>query len=90
MASAQSAQLEPAVVADRLQERQESEGAREEEEAVHAPVDPVEERHPARGDDRGGDQRGAPIREPRGNECDDRDARHGEHDRQESERGQGG
>ena len=52
------------VAGDGTQERQERERAREEEEAVHAPVDPVEERDPARGDDHGGDERGPPVGEP--------------------------
>ena len=62
-----------AALRDRGQEGDVRERAREQEEAVHPPVDPVEEEHPARRHERRGRECGSPPREARAEERHDRD-----------------
>ncbi len=76
----------PAAALDRHEKRKVRQRARQEEQRVHAPVDPVEQEHPARRDDRGRDQRGRPPREARAESRDHRDARHREERREEAKR----
>ena len=78
----------PPATVERRQQREEREQAREEEQAVHPPVDPVEHHHPASRGEGGRDDARHPVREPRTKKCDQRNARHGEHERDDAEPGQ--
>ena len=71
---------------DREEERQVRQRAREQEERVHAPVDAVEEEHPARRDERRRDERGHPSGEPGAERRDRGHARHGEERREQPQR----
>ena len=73
---------------ERPEECQERERAREQKQAVHAPVDPVEEGHPAGRDEDGRDQAGAAPREACSERGADRDARHRKDRRDQPQRGQ--
>jgi hypothetical protein len=71
------------------QKREEREQAGEEEQAVHAPVDPVEEHHPRRGsEERGDDPYGPVAGETAAEECDQGHARDREDDRDHAQRRQ--
>ena len=66
---------ESAATVERGQEREEREQAREQEQAVHPPVDPLEHEYPAPRGERGGGEPDGSVGEPRTEECDQRDAR---------------
>ena len=76
--------------ADGTEKREERKRAEEEEEAVHARVDAVVDGDPARRGERGGDERGALVREPGDEGRDHGHARDREDDRHEPQRGQAG
>src|SRR5439155_8445670 len=78
----------PSAAFDRVHERQVRERAREQKEAVHPPVDAVEEQHPASRDEGARGERGAAAREPSAEGRDHRHAPCGEQRRDEPERGQ--
>ena len=68
-----------AAALERLEQREGAEQRAEEEEAVHPPVDAVEEEQPAGGDEHGCGQRDAPPREPHAEQGHERQARECEH-----------
>ena len=70
----------------RLEQREERQQAREEEEAVHPAVDPVEQQHPARRGENRRDDGGTASREPRAEHGEQREARHGEERRHGAQR----
>ena len=69
----------PAAMLGRREKREVRQAAREEEEAVHAPVDAVEQHHPTRGRERGRRQPGRAAGEPVRDRGDQRDAPDREH-----------
>ena len=75
----------PPATVERRQQREEREQAREEEQAVHPPVDPVEHQHPASRGEGSRDDARQPVCEPRTQKCDQRNARHREHKRDDAE-----
>ena len=78
----------PPAPLERPQQREVRDGAGEEEDAVHAAVDPVEEEHPrARGQDRR-HERGRPVGEARRQRRQSGQARDGEERRDEAEPGE--
>jgi hypothetical protein len=69
----------PIAAVERAQEQQVREGAREQEQAVHPPVDAMEEQHPAGRRDRRGRERGRSVGQARAEERHQRNARDREH-----------
>ena len=73
----------PVAPFDRAEKCEVRQRGREQEDRVHAPVDAVEQEHPARHDERGRDERDPSVSDPRDEHGNQGDARDGEQRRDE-------